>query len=241
MLEKCVKVLKPLFKALLCFFIGNSSFCFAESDTEPVLSRRLLIIGCARSGTTFTTLFLRNAGLAMGHEQMGLEGCVSMWMVFEGPGLGRPPHAKFQHIFHQVRNPLDVITSCYVNYETTNRLMCITLWDYIYKHVPEIQKDDPHLVKCAKYWYYWNLKAEELSEWRFRVEELEYLIADFESRLQVQFLPEVMRGLHHQINTGLPEEYKITWYDLKGSLSDDLFLKIQNMAERYGYPLIDAE
>ena len=35
-----------------------------------------------------------------------------------------------------------------------------TLWNYILSQIPEIRISDSHLVKCAKYWYYWNLKAE---------------------------------------------------------------------------------
>lgn len=222
-----------LFLTLLLILFSLKSF--ANEEVEQRLEKKLLIVGCGRSGTNFMCFFLQGLGLDVGHERLMSDGCVSWWMTVRAPGRGRPFDVNFEHIFHQVRDPLHVITSCVVNFAALET----GLWSYIRTQIPEIREDDTLLVHCAKYWYYWNLKAEEISEWRYRIEDLEYLLPEFESRLNIPVNKIAMFNLPKNINTWFDTTQKITWNDLKESLSCDLFQAIQEMASRYGYVVVD--
>src|ERR1700722_14128714 len=130
--------------------------CCAFFVTMRKESRTLLITGCARSGTTYIAKALQESNLEIGHEKMLKDG-VSSWYLATSPKRTKrrvnPEKYRFAHTFHQVRHPLRTISSVYA---TENRHS----WNYILSQIPEIHMHDSHLVKCAKYWYYWNLKAE---------------------------------------------------------------------------------
>ena len=69
--------------------------------------------------------------------------------------LWGPPSSnyRFKHIFHQVRHPLKTIASFHLANERS--------WRYVFKHIPEMKIHEKIIVRCAKYWVYWNLMAEE--------------------------------------------------------------------------------
>ena len=222
---------------ILVFIITLISFltCNASiySDDHYSGTKLLLIVGCGRSGTTFMAQFLKASGLQVEHEAPGADGCVSWPMVVNmyNPFGWPADNVKFHHIFHQVRNPLDVITSFYINLPELNRHE----WGFIRSQIPEINPDDPLLVQCAKYWYYWNLKAEYMAEWTYRIENLENVLPEFQSRLNVQFDQENLHRIPNTINHWTPIDYTFTWEDLQSTLPRDLFTDIEAMAKRYGY------
>ena len=165
--------------------------------------KKILITGCARSGTTYITNLLNVIGLKVGHEILRENGLVS-WYNVDQPvyvyknnietispknskkyhyGLhNRQPNNKkvsdhintifdngwnevYDFIIHQVRHPLKVISSMHTTPQKT--------WDYIMDVVPEINENDHLTIKCAKYWYYWNKKAEKLEGHLMRIEDIE--------------------------------------------------------------------
>lgn len=148
--------------AILLLLLINGSIFAADE-------KFMLITGCARSGTQYITKVMQLSGLDIMHENVGYHGSASWLMAVEdvatpyGPGC---EGIKFQHVLHQVRDPLKVISSVY-----TTEPKCS--WEYIIKHIPQIRWTDPRIVKCAKYWYYWNLKSEEKAELTYRIEDLE--------------------------------------------------------------------
>ena len=135
--------------------------------------KKLLITGCARSGTGYIAKLLSFIGLEVGHERLKENGIVS-WYNAEQPDyiyknketlMFSSGFKNYDLTIHQVRHPLKVISSMHV----TNK----TKWDYIMSVVPEIHPNDHVTIKCAKYWYYWNKKAEKLGGYLMRIEDIE--------------------------------------------------------------------
>lgn len=193
--------------------------------------RFLLITGCARSGTTFTSKFFLECGLGIFHEAIGPHGSASWLMAVKTKKCpwGDPNHrVSFQHIFHQVRDPLKVIASVYTAepYES---------WKYICKHVPQIKMSDSKLLRSAKYWYYWNLKAERKAELTYRIEEIESVLDKMSRILKIPLDKSVLANIPKDINTRGNHYIEVTWEKLADELPSDLYKKIRRMAKRYGY------
>ncbi len=227
--------MRHLFFQLFSVLLLASSFLQAEANLAipelPENERLLLIIGCARSGTTYIAQVLnKKCGLNAVHERMGLHGAVSWGMTFD---TNKVPYGDarngmyFHHIFHQVRNPLKVISSVYSTEPEDS-------WNYIMKCVPQIRKTDNHLTKCAKYWYFWNLKAEEQAEWTYRVEDIENQWEEFQTRLGLMLPKTALYEVPTNANTR-PHEFNFTWRQLKAQLNPILYKKVREMAIRYGY------
>lgn len=226
--------LKPI---LIFLAILVTSLCYStpglKADITPQQCEKpLLVIGCARSGTGYIATLLKQAGFPIDHERVGKNG-LSAWTmtvpVDKVPWGPRNPNSFcFTHIFHQVRHPLKVISSAYTSEPKIS-------WQYIIDHVPEITWEDPHLVKCAKYWYYWNLMAAERAEWSYRVEEIANVLDEFERRLEITLDRTALDRVPKNVNTRLGGRKHFTWNDLRLALDPELFENIQLLAEFYGY------
>lgn len=195
-------------------------------------TRQLLIVGCARSGTLYISNVLKACGVHIRHERMGREGmsaCDFAVMPKVGRWRVKPEDYQFRHIFHQIRDPLKVISSTYITED-------IDSWHFIIKTMPQIHVQDPHLVKCAKYWYYWNLAAESIAEWSYRLEDLDEKWDEFQERSELKLSHEVMRTIPRNTHSWGTENRKyFTWQDLQEALEPDLYQKICRLAKRYGY------
>ena len=226
-----------LFISFLCLV----SFLFTGSvkaDSHTPLSLKpqkfLLITGCARSGTHYIASLLTLAGLPIKHEKEGEMGTSSWTMAVNalqtpwGPGYLK---FNFQHVFHQVRDPLKTISACTTEPERS--------WEFIYDHIPQIKVKDRLVVKCAKYWYYWNLEAENKAEFTYRVEDIENALDEMSIRLRVPLSKDAIDWVPKDLNHR-PRKVNYTWKDLKVLLADpDLYQKIVDMARRYGYEVIE--
>lgn len=217
---------KPLI-LLLLLVIAFSGF-FALNRKK---NRTLLITGCARSGTTYIAKLLQQGGMDIGHEYVGKDGS-SSWDLAANPKEGRwkvrPANYRFAHVFHQTRHPLKVISSVYVTEDKDS-------WDYIKAHTPEILEEDSHITKCAKYWYYWNLKAEKMAEWTYRLEEVDGLLEEFEQRLGKKIDQSAVGRVVKNLNTSSSPIREFTWVDLEQQLDPALYQKIRTLAQKYGY------
>lgn len=211
-----------------------------------VEDRFLLVTGCARSGTTFITKVLEKNHLKISHERLGDDGMVAWQGAFDvnyGAHAWHLPDAKirFQHIFHQTRHPLPVITSLYHKVYPNLGKNWAHAWDFIMDCVPEIHKEDSWVVKCAKYWYYWNLAAEKRAEWTYKVEDIEKILPEMSKRLGVNLKTEVLSTIPKDTNHRKPQSnFKATWAILQKELDPELFLKIKELAQRYGYSVEDG-
>lgn len=214
------------------FMFGYLSSLF--SDEEFLV----LITGCGRSGTKYMATLMQRSGLDLQHEEPGRNGSIAWPMAvdaFYSPWGECFKQHKFKHVFHQVRNPLDTISSWYFNTMTTSS------WNYIYDHIPEILPEEPTFVQCAKYWLYWNIEAEKKAEWRFRIEDIEVVFDEIGKRLGVNLNREALNQVKKNTNTRKDILFKITWKDLNEALSPEVFQSIQALAKKYGYSTIDEE
>jgi hypothetical protein len=206
------------------------SVCSLSENHRHEDSRPLLITGCARSGTGYISKLMTRCGLDIGHEAWGKDGCSSWVMAVddENPPWGESSHnVQFDHVFHQVRHPLKVISSVYSTEPETS-------WNYISKHIPEIKREDSHLVKCAKYWYYWNLKAQEKAEFTYRVEDIDNALKKMGQLLHNDLDNSAISLVSDKTNTR-PHSREFSWKDLEKELPKDLLKNIQNLASSYGY------
>jgi hypothetical protein len=201
-------------------------------------TKTLLIVGCARSGTFYMSTLLQRSGIDIQHEKMGKQGTIA-WPMTVGSLSVKGPlfYGRFKHIFHQVRHPLRQITSRSIQ----NSDLGDPRWIFVREHIPEIRKTDSILVSCAKYWYYWNLKAEKIAQWRYRIEDIDQIVDEFEARSGLLIHRAVLKTLPRDINTRKETKAArtITWKKLKKEIPRDLYQNIQNMARRYGYPTED--
>ena len=218
---------KKLVYILVIFSI--SLFGYHKVYKKRIVTRDLLITGCARSGTGYISHLLQACKMEIGHEITQSHG-VSSWIMCTRAkhvpwAVDSRRRINFSHIFHQVRHPLKVISSVQTEGEPS--------WKYILKYIPEIKKEDPRIVKCAKYWYYWNLKAEQQAEWTYQVEKIEQVWDEFCLRLGRKLDRSQLKTVPHNINARSHAEF--TWEDLRAQLDPDLFYNIQQLAQRYGY------
>lgn len=204
-------------------------------DPTPV-RRRVLITGCGRSGTTYTSQILcQCTPLQVLHEKIGDQGTCSWYMaadpfhVFDS-GNFYSQKIIFKHIFHQVRHPLKVITSALT--------LSASSWNYIRREIPEIKEKDSLTVMSAKYWYYWNLKAEEFAEWRYRIEDIDFEIDRMAQLLEISVDKTKMQMISKKTNTRNHPPY-YTWSELKALIPEQLYLDILEMAHQYGYSTTD--
>ncbi len=160
-----------------------------------VATRRVLVTGCGRSGTRYTTFVLRRLGLDVPHERLGRDGIASWTMAVEAADrpFGPPSdEVRFGHVFHQIRHPLAVIRSV----ETFGP----DSWSFICTHTP-CSPDDPVVLRGAKYWLYWTEHAERVATWSYRVEAFDEALPELCSRLGVPHRPEVLDHVPTDVNT----------------------------------------
>jgi hypothetical protein len=218
------------------FLLQASLLSCSEIFCENTESKLLLITGCGRSGTEYMSRLLRQSGYDIKHEKPGAIGSVSwpMAVALYSP-WGPASKDQFQYVFHQVRNPLKVITSWFVNLSSLDR----DEWKFIRFHIPEILEDDPLIVQCAKYWYYWNLKVEQVADWRYQIEHMDAILDEFQFRSGLILNVDILNKLPHDINKWGKINREITWNELEIALPTDLYNNLQEMAIRYGYAVED--
>lgn len=189
----------------------------------------LLIVGCGRSGTSYICELLQKSGIHIKHEEEGIDGIVS-WPMTTGdssiPPLGPTfEDYEFKNIFHQIRNPTKTIASSLTISESS--------WQYIKKYIP-IKDDDSKLVMAAKYWYYWNLLAEKIANFRYRIEDIDNALPIIINKIgKGKFDHNNINNTSKKINTRKHDEIMLN--NIKAEDSD-LFNNIINLARKYGYP-----
>jgi hypothetical protein len=160
---------------------------------KPTL--RVLVTGCGRSGTRYTTFVLRRLGLDVPHERLGRDGIASWTMAVDARERPYGPPSslvRFQQVFHQVRHPLAVIRSV----ETFGP----DSWSFVYAHTP-CRPEDPIEVRGAKYWLHWTAHADRAATWTYRVEALRDVMPELCSRLGVPYRPSVLARVPADVNT----------------------------------------
>lgn len=155
----------------------------------------ILVTGCGRCGTKYMSALLRSLGFDVRHERMGRDGIASWYVaagidnVPIGPGC---QNYDFEHIIHVVRNPLHAIPSmAYLSNEA---------WEFICQHI-DCSPDEPTIARGAKYWYYWNKKAEQLTSCFVRLEDVEQIADVLAKRLKISVDLKALSMLPKNINS----------------------------------------
>lgn len=128
------------------------------TEAMPRPRRSIYVIGCPRSGTTFTSKVFRAAGIDVAHERQGADG-VSDWreIVQEIPASAV--------VLHQVRHPLECITSMQTILKRSfNRLMGTNAIR------GTTFSPDRRVEVCARAWLFYNVQCEAIADVSFRVE-----------------------------------------------------------------------
>ncbi len=206
-----------------------------KSEAHPKECYPLLITGCARSGSGYIAKVLDQCGIEFGHEWIKKDGMSSWLFVADSgpqPWGTNLDSIEFKHIFHQVRHPLAVISSVFTTESEST-------WNYVCAHIPEISQKDSRTVKSAKYWYYWNLKAEKKAEWTYRIEDFENVFEEFSRRSGFSLNIDILQKIPKNMNTRGKHFFDFTWDLLKKELDPTLYENIRTLARHYGYILED--
>jgi len=187
-------------------------------------AKKIIVVGCPRSGTTYISRQYRRNGLEVHHEQLGPDGTVN-WCI--GPMLAdkytnsrlkapwgghtvtelkqRYPNAL---IYHVVRHPQYAMSSM----ATISR----PSWNFIQQFI-DIKESDNIIQKVMKMWHYWNLLCEEAAV-------NTYMLEDTSTCFSVQ-TPKFANSRKHKI-------YSI---DEFAETDPHLWGKIKIQANKYGY------
>ncbi len=205
-----------------------------EENTTPKLYN-LVVIGCIRSGTTYTKKLFSKLELPITEETSKFDYLVSWTMgddIVAIHARKSVPCSDYANVFHQVRNPLKTISSLYANFPQLKR----GIWPFVRAHVPEIKEEDDLLTSCAKYYYYWNKKCEERATFRFQIEQIEKAAPEFEKDAGITIAPEAFDGISKTSGHHVEVVHSFTWKDLEESLPKDLVKNLKAQAKEYGYP-----
>jgi len=183
-----------------------------------------LITGSGRSGTKYISAVLRVCGLGVGHERLGIDGCVSGFYCFETdhyPGAHVSPRPKFDVILHQVREPLKSIASV-----TTGRSR---KWAQQFVNV---EKDASPLRWACHYWLTWNKEAERQALFTYRVEALKDVWPKLQEALSFNAPYSLVSEIPKTINKR--PHRPCNWNQIKEA-APEIYDEIKDAAWRYGY------
>lgn len=150
------------------------------------MNRRLVITGCQRSGTLYTSTILTAAGFTCGHEryfrmreevkELPSTFIESSWMAVPWlPEIFEKEDADDWYIVHQVRHPLAVAESMMRRgtlkpERRVRRLPPSGRW--IMSHLPRIEAEKSHVDRVLRYWILWNEWTNGIADQRWRVEDV---------------------------------------------------------------------
>ena len=228
-----------------------------ELDVAPEIKeqKKLRIIGCGRSGTRYSASLFQALGLDITHEldrelpgSTGRDGISSWFLAVDDPNPPNGPSdigIDFQYTLHQVRHPLLVIASFaqFILKEGTRSP------EFIERHIPGLKSDldtndlsikQKLILQAARYWYEWNLMAEQKATETLRLEELDFHLDRICDLLDLPFDPDVPDLVSKKTNERQwyiqEAPWVISWADLY-SLDPVLTENIKNLSAKYGYEL----
>ncbi len=210
-----------------------SRFIFISFQILLRKNEKIIITGCGRSATGFVRHYFNEFGIRIGHEKLEKHGISSWTLVPDtyksvwGPSYKTISYLEMP-IIHQVRNPLDVISSVRKVFSDKKS------WEFISKFIP-LEKNDTQIVKSMKYWYYWNLLAEKKAIYTYRVEnienEMKNILAIGKFKISISKI-NTLKNISKKVNSR--KHYNLDWDDLRNA-DKELTCKIVGLAKKYGY------
>lgn len=212
--------------------------------------KKLLALGCPKSGSRFLTAVLRGAGVKVGHEMFKRDGTVGMYFAVEDvwyPGKHwttdeehpvedetktRRSNFVFDKVFHFVRDPRMCIPSIgSTQFAPFN-------WCWQERHTGISCGMYPKRLRAMKFWVAWNelIEKNEKIDLFFRVEDIDDVWPEICEQLGITDhaeVPPIPRDTGHD-ETGPRENKGMTWDEMK-ALNEVTYLRVREMAARYGY------
>ena len=219
--------------------------------------QRVLVTGCARSGTGYAAALLSRLGLPCGHERLFAPDTLrdrrggwqalprwphrvtaeSSWLA--APFVERLPPGTL--VVHQVRHPLAVVRSnLRIGFfgEPTDYL------DFARAHLPGLERGSP-LAQAARYWVGWNALVERAKQ-RHGLAYVRLRLEDLDERSLRELLARVGHEIPvGEVRTALSEVPRDT--NTRGRRRDDSGVRLdalptgplrealESAARRYGY------
>jgi hypothetical protein len=186
------------------------------------MSDKILITGCGRSGTKYISKVFRRLGVKLGHEVLYEDGIVSTFSFL------LDDLKTYSFILHQVRHPLNVISSCQTLKQST--------WDFFDEN-KVIKKVDPLLLKCMNYWLNYNRMVLEVSNYTYKVEDFSLEVPHLFSMMH-RDLPDDYKARIKKVSrrTNRRKHSYLTWDDLF-SVDESLTNEIINLGNNLGYTI----
>lgn len=184
---------------------------------------KLIVIGCARSGTGYISTFFKANGLDVGHEVEGKNGTSNHWKTFQN-------HDAYDFVLHQVRHPLKTIASA-LHQDPKD-------WDLLLESTPQIRDipDSRRLERLTRWWIKWNTHARIVAQHSYRIEALEeeaYRISKLIGHPLTTF-PKDKQYNHHN-RTG-----RVVTLEEIEALGYGLAYELVTLARKFGYDLVHS-
>jgi hypothetical protein len=185
-----------------------------------------MISACPRSGTRYISVLLRGVGIDMPHEAIGRDGVVSWQHIAD-----KEFTVKCDNILHQVRDPLDTISSIVYTLDPVGYPFLLYIIPFEEYSIDDILNSKELKIKFAMHIYEeWNNLIDERKIGRYRVEDLPNAFPG------VCYYLGYSSKLNHvpaeKVNS-IPHD-SLSWDDLD-NISKEMANKIRKKAEIYGY------
>ena len=190
---------------------------------------KVLIIGCPRSGTLYAArYFRRHFNLKLGHESFDRDGISAWMMAVEPKELSYPwgyckPNANFEYILHQVRHPINAISSLHSIHRVS--------WAFIEDHIDFGSLSE--LAKRMKFWLEWNKICADRANLTYRVEDIDDFVPQISSIVGVEYIE---ADEEIDIKTNTRKHPMVNWSDLEAA-DQDLCDQVKRRTDFYGYKL----
>ena len=179
-----------------------------------------LILAYPRSATTYTSKMVRAHGIKFGHETFGdpTDGLISYFKIHY-------PY-KYDVVLHQVRDPLKTISSALtvLAKRTHNEFHTLFAMD-------DADRKRSKLYQVMWTWLELNELAEEASEWRYRIEDIDEVYPELCKRLEIQ-PQEGFPPVNRLVNT---RPYPMLTWDYLDKEDLALSQRIKEKTKQYGY------
>lgn len=116
LMKDIIKKLKYNTPDFIKNYVKSVRFNIKYKHLSEKQDRKIMVIGCGRSGTTFTSKIFKTHNIKIGHERLDNDGISSWYLVsdqdevFLGPSFNQIKNLNMP-IVHQVRHPLKSISS----------------------------------------------------------------------------------------------------------------------------------
>jgi len=201
---------------------------------------KILVIGYAHGGTSFTASLFQHFGLDIRHEDYrGADG-VSSWPYavdddFLNSVLGwkqRGDISQYDIVLHQVRDPLNSIRSVAPEPE----------WTKIFRkrHLSFFDHDNP-LASGLRSWTGWHELCDKIAHWTYKIEDLSNpdIWKKFKELCQLDKnldYPNLKKNINSKRNKshGLWKNINNSWENFK-KIDPEFAERAYNLAIKYGY------